>query len=80
MGVKPTIKAPIVKVCKDTARDGPPIKDYAAFQAKCSIENGSRGLLIRQLETGMHSLSKEQFIAVVKEIGLAKRLPRELTQ
>lgn len=75
LSVKPIIKAPIVKARKTEARNSPPTKDYLSFQSDKSLEGGSRRLLIRQLETGQHALDKPRFIAVVKELGLAHRLP-----
>lgn len=74
MSVKPTIKANIAP----KKNDEQPTKDYVAMRASVNCQDGSRQLLIRQLETGQHFLSKDKFIAVVKELGLTDRLPREL--
>lgn len=76
MSVKPTIKAPITKAKVTKSNDEPPTKDYVSLRSNVNCQDGSMRLLIRQLETGQHSLNKEQFVAIVKEIGLESRLPR----
>jgi hypothetical protein len=74
MSVKPTIKANIAPKKDDEG----PTKDYVSMRASVNCEDGSRRLLIRQLEAGQHWLDKPRFLAVVKDLGLTDRLPREL--
>ncbi len=44
------------------------------------MAEASRRLLVRQLETGQHSLDRVRFVDVVTSLGMADKLPRHLRQ